>query len=110
MQRHVDTAGGVTLTGISEQADYHLKVQFLEFVSMIRKVMEAPDVTPFAIRVAVMSAGLPMLGQWLIGLPVTLTGHAVYKELLPHRLPGGKTMMRDLSEFDGEVICSFCDL
>ena len=51
-----------------------------------------------------MSAGLPMLGQWIIGLPVTLTGHAVY------RLPGGKTKMRDPSEFVGEVICSFCDL
>ena len=76
-QGHVDTAGGVTLTSVSEQAEYHLTDQFLKFVSMIRKVMEAPDVTLFAVRVAVMSADLPMLGQWIIGLPLTLTGHAV---------------------------------
>ena len=37
-------------------------------------------------------------------------GHAVYKERFPHRVPGGKTIMRDLSKFAGEVICSFCDL
>ena len=77
---------------------------------MIRKVMEAPDVTPLAIRVAVMTASLPMLCQWIIGMPVMLTGHAIYKELAPHRLPGGKTLMRDLSELVGEAICNFCDL
>ena len=33
-----------------------------------------------------------------------------FKELLSHRLPGGKKMKRDLSEFVGEVACSFCDL
>ena len=74
---------------------------------MIRKIMEAPDATSFAIRVAVMSAGLPLLCRWISCMPVNLSGHAIYKELAPHRLPGGKTMMRVLAEFVGEVVCKY---
>ena len=109
-QRQVDTAGGFTLTSASDHAEYHLTEQFLQFVSTICKVMEAPDVTSFAIWVAVMSAGLPLLCQWISGMPVNLSGHAIYKELAPHRLQGGKTMMRDLAEFVGEVICTYDEL
>ena len=83
-QRHVDTAGGFTLTSASDHAEYHLTEHFLQFVSIIRKVMKALDVTCFAIRVAVMSAGLPSLCQWISSMPVNLSGHAIYKELAPH--------------------------
>ena len=77
---------------------------------MIRKVREAPDVTPLAIRVAVMTAGLPLLFQWIVGYPIVLTGHSGYKKLAPFRLPGGKTLKRDLAELIGEVTCNFCEL
>lgn len=88
----------------------HLTEHFLQFISTIRKVVEAPDVTSFAIRVAVMSAGLPLLCQWISSMPATLSGLTIYKELAPHRLTGGKTMMRDLAEFVGEVICTYGEL
>ena len=54
-----------------------------------------------------MSAGLPLLQQWICGLPVPLSGHAVFKELAPHKLPGVKTMMHDLAELVGEVITNY---
>jgi len=109
-QRHVDTAGGVTVASASDHAEYHLTEPFLKFTSMIRKIMDAPNVTSFEIRVAVMSSGLPLLQQWICGLPTPLSGHAIYKELAPHKLPGGKTMYTDLSELVGEVITQYCEL
>ena len=109
-QRHVDTAGGVTVASASDHAEYHLTEPFLKFTSMIRKIMDAPNVNSFEIRVAVMSSGLPLLQQWICGLPTPLSGHAIYKELAPHKLPGGKTMYTDLSELVGEVITQYCEL
>ena len=108
--RHVDTSGEVTITSSVDHAEFHLTEPFLKFVSDIRQVCDTPDVTPLAVRVAVMTSGLPMLTQWICGYPVVLTGHAIYKELAPYKLPGGKTLIRDLSELIGEAIGNFCDL
>ena len=94
----------------AEYAKFHNTDLFLKFVSHIRAVMESPRATTFAIRCSVLNFGISVLSQWITGGPISLTGHDIYKEPDPHRMPGGKHMVSDLSEFIGDVVIAFSEL
>jgi len=94
----------------AEYAEFHNTDLFLKFVSHIRSVIESPGATTFTIRCSVLNFGISVLSQWIVGGPVSLTGHDIYKELAPHRLPGGKHLVSDLSEFIGDVVIEFSEL
>ena len=39
-----------------------------------------------------------------------MTGPDVYRELTPHRVPGGKHLVADLAEFVGDAVTEFSEL
>ena len=98
------------LTSGSEYAEFHNTTEFLEFVSHLRTVINQPDATTFRIQCAVLLSGLSVVTRWMIGMPLNLTGHDIYKELMPHKMPGGKHLLSDFSEFVGRVVVDFTNL
>ena len=101
------------MTRRAEYAEFHNTDLFLKFVSYSWAVMDRPGSATFTTRCAVLSFALSVLSQWIIGVaggPLSLTDHDIHKELAPRRLPGGKHMVSDLSEFVRDVVIKFSDL
>ena len=61
-------------------------------------------------RFGVASYGISVLSSWMMGGTLALSGHDIYKELAPYRLPGGKHATADLAEFHGDVVIEFSEL
>ena len=109
-QRITGSTENQNLNAGAEFAEFHNTDLFLKFVSHIRDVMERPGANTFSIRCAVASYGISVLSSWMMGGTMALSGHDIYKELAPHRLPGGKHATADLAEFLGDVVIEFSEL
>jgi hypothetical protein len=77
--------GGGGLRNSSAKLDaLHLSTRFGLAVAEIRRVLSSPDVTSQAVLEVTLKQAIPWLSQHILGKR-DLDGHAIYRELSPHR-------------------------